>query len=560
MLSHATLANTSGPMLATGSLTNVSSAQLVAFQHSYSPFPSAGVATISSPAVDYSECDESDSLSPEEFQAQLNNIAALMEWRNNNIGYAIGVQFGHLIGTRTRTDDGYSPVQRSSYFEEDVVAIDAEEGAEANILQDNGLVVYEATPEPHIKSQSSSAAPESDPLRNTTGSYWHTQIDTVFGYFSKIQQSLSSAVQGVTDTTRRTIGSIYDRVLIKATTPLQLVFGQIKNYEDVKGSVFPKRKAIQFVTGSDAENIFAADGHVNRFNEVSLYQQGYKLYRAPITSSEQICQTLFSKYKGMKFDFISFEGHGSTYYVEFSGKMSDGDPKLTAKNVHKQLHCLPQYMRERTKVAFRACSAGALSKLPYHNMLLEEDLIFSVKDYFQSSIDYLLYGNQDNLATATYRFLSKTNPAIEVVAPGLNTFGSYVHSADPVDVVSPARLNGQYYVNANLVYNNRSVELIDKLRKLSEFDPENSHISFLDDESLKVEWIKKIKPDIHELKAALRLNMRDKRVQDEYLYGQMYLDANAMIIQMMFSYAGQVVLTLSTGLAANYVRKRLMKP
>ncbi|MCS5708480.1 hypothetical protein CC99x_006115 [Candidatus Berkiella cookevillensis] len=532
MISNASLANTPP---------HTTDTQLVAFNHSYSQLPSV-MATLSSPAI------TSHDMSAEEFQVRLNNIAALMEWRANNIGYAFGVQLGHMIGTRACTDDGYSSVQSASYFEE-YDTVDMEEGTEnEDNIQTNALVIRETTPQ-----QQDNFSSDPNPLH----SFWHASINSIDGHFSSMRQRLNSVVQGAVDTTCRTIKNVYERVLIHATEPLQFTFKQMKKYENLKGSILPKPKAIQFVTANDPEGVFAADGHVNRFNEASLYQQGYRLYREPISSAEQICKILFTDYRGKKFDFISIEGHGSTYYVEFSRNMGDNDPKLTAKNIRKQLHCLPQYMHERSKITFRSCSTGAFSKLPYYNKLLEEDLVFTVKDYFQSGIDYLLYGNQDNLATATYRFLSKTNPGIEISAPGLNTYGSYVHSIEPFDVVSPSRLNGQYYANSNLIYNKHSIALIDKLRELSEFDPENSHIAFLDDANLKVEWIKKIQPDIHELKMALKLNMRDKRVQDEYLYGQIYLDANTMILQMMFTYAGQLVLTLSAGLAVNYARKKL---
>ncbi len=533
-------------MISNTSLTHTSAhttdTQLVTFPHSYSQLPSIVEATFSSPAI------EPDNMSAEEFQTRLNNIAALMEWRANNIGYAVGVQLGHIMGTRSCTDDGYSSLQSATYFDEyDIVGI--EEGAEdENNIQTNALIIRKATPQQQDNFSS-------DP--NPSHSFWRASIDSIDGHFSSMRQGLSSAIQGVVDTTCRTIKNVYEHGLMYVTEPLQFTFRQIKKYENIKGIILPKHKAIQFVTANDPEGIFAADGHVNRFNEASLYQQGYKLYREPISSAEQICKILFAEHRGKKFDFISFEGHGSTYYIEFSGKISDKDPKLTAKNIRKQLHCLPQYMHEKSKIVFRSCSTGALSKLPYYNKLLEEDLVFTAKDYFQSGIDYLLYGNQDNLSTATFRFLSETNPDIEISAPGLNTFGSYVHSIEPFDVVSPSRLNGKYFVNSNLIYNKKSIELIDKLRELSESDPENSHIPFLDDESLKIEWIKKIQPDIHEFKMALKLNMRDKRVQDECLYAQMYLDANTKIIQMMFTYAGQLVLTLSAGLAVNYARKKL---
>lgn len=533
-------------MISNTSLTHTSAhttdTQLVAFNHSYSQLPGVGMATLSSPAV------TSHDISAEEFQAKLNNIAALMAWRANNIGYAFGVQLGHMIGTLECTDDGYSSIQSASYSEEyDIVNM--EEGTDnQNNIKTNTLVIKKITPQ-----QQDNFSSDPNPLH----SFWHASIDSIDGHFSSIQQRLSCAIQKVVDSTCKTIKNVYERALIHVTEPLRFAFRQIKKYEDIKGSILPKRTAIQFVTANDPEGIFAADGHVNRFNEASLYQQGYKLYREPISSAEQICKILFSEYRGKKFDFISFEGHGSTYYIEFSEKMSDNDPKLTAKNIRKQLYCLPQYMHEKSKIVLRSCSTGSLSKLPYYNKLLEEDLIFTAKDYFQSGIDYLLYGNQDNLSTATYRFLSKTNPDIEISAPGLNSFGSYVHSTEPFDVVSPSRLNGQYFVNSNLIYNKKSVALIDKLRELSELDPENTHIAFFNDENLKTEWIKKIQPEIHEFKIALKLNMRDKRVQDEYLYGQMYLDANTKIIQMMFTYAGQLVLTLSAGLAVNYVRKKL---
>lgn len=227
-----------------------------------------------------------------------------------------------------------------------------------------------------------------------------------------------------------------------------------------------KPKIVEFVASSDPNGAFKDGRLAFVHNDAALNQAGYSIERFRIEDADRICEILPEHYKGEKLGAILFSGHGERNAVHFGDMSITRRSRLTRTNLASVLHCLPDYLSTNAKIVYSACSTGDFSVLPLKTENADEDHLFS-----WSEIISQVFSSKDNLALATYRFMRATHPDVVVVAPGDVSFGTYIESLEPLIVHAPSGKVEEGFYDSTVIYDKRSVELIEKAKSAIQNKP-----------------------------------------------------------------------------------------
>lgn len=344
-------------------------------------------------------------LEPHQFSPS--EIAAEMEARNNNIGYAIGRWIGLMIGT-VKPEDDYYPASEPFEFEE-----------------------------PQLESLSSVEPVSTDASASA-------QKKSVWGFISSVSSSIYNGVKSCFGSkTSNTAGQ-----------------------ENEKGEVVEFVTS----TSADSVGAFKDGRRVNKYNDVMLSGEDKQIKRHRIEDADEICEILPKQYAGKKLDALLLSGHGMEDRVMFGSWQLFRNPSLTSSNVPHVLQCLPKYLKPNAKIIFSSCSTGSISQLPFDGefaQIQDGALISGLVE----GLSGFLSTKDESVALATYRFVAKTHPDVVVVAPTQPAFGTYVQSLDSLKAISPAGNNRDGFFDASVKYNAQSLKLIDKGRDLQRQKP-----------------------------------------------------------------------------------------
>lgn len=424
-------------------------------------------------------------------QSSINCVVAEME-RRNNLGYGLGIGLGRFFGTRTDYDPPPSYPETTH------------------------------TPEPAVEPKTGN---EKANTQETTQTKEKQDDFASEGMFEPIKSTLTHAANTLLET---------------ATRPLRFCFRQFQKYENVRSRFLSRKKALHI---EPAETKYLPSEESKYYNDVTLLHEGYSSSTETISDATQICDRLFEKYQGIKFDLVTLAGKGNTHYLKFG----PGEP-LASNTVEQKLRCLPQYLHNKSSVIFQAQKVGDVTNLPYYKMLVGENVQLGWMRSIERTVNELFNGADENLAMATYNFLSKHVSDIEVSAPGLERSETFVQQTSPIEAVTPDLINGKRAINSHLIFNANSVKSIRELRFLEDFEPkENLLYSVMGSETEQKVHEEKVESTIQQLKFSMRFQQNDERVTDAAVYGMLNLDANKKIIGMSFYYAGEAATALASG-------------
>lgn len=241
-----------------------------------------------------------------------------------------------------------------------------------------------------------------------------------------------------------------------------------------------QKYAMEFITDAEADHngAFGVDRWYNKEADSLLKRHSVKHFKRRIHSVDDICQILPAEHLNQKFDIIIFSGHGRMLSIQFGANQIPFENRfLDVMNIHHKIDCLSNYLNQNAKIILKSCSTGAIANLPFDSTYQEALPASNIEllDILERFINFVegLFYSEGNIAFEIYKFLSKSHPDIEVIAPSLNSYGMFITSVEPLTVIAPSKNPNGDWINSAVSYNARSFELIKEGKTLIQNQPNN---------------------------------------------------------------------------------------